>query len=209
MADPESAPRVHAETRQQWREWLLAHHETASSVWLVSWKKATGRPAVSYDDAVSEALAVGWVDSKPRKLDEERTMLYFSPRKPGSAWSRPNKLRVEQLRRSGAMTEAGERVVARAVASGAWTLLDQVEDLIVPEDLDAAFTRNPPARENWDRFPPSVRRGILEWIIQARRPATRQARVEETARQAALNQRANQWRPPRSGRSGDPDRETP
>lgn len=107
------------------------------------------------------------------------------------------------------MTEAGERVVNRAVASGAWTLLDQVEDLVVPEDLDAAFTRNPPARENWDRFPPSARRGILEWIIQARRAATRQARVEETAQQAALNQRANQWRPPRSGRSRDPGRETP
>ncbi|MBE1513830.1 YdeI/OmpD-associated family protein [Nesterenkonia halotolerans] len=197
MADPESAPRVHAETRSQWREWLLAHHETAPSVWLISWKKATGRAAVSYDDAVSEALAVGWVDSKPRKLDEERTMLYFSPRKPGSAWSRPNKLRVEQLRRSGAMTEAGERVIAQAVDSGAWTLLDQVEDLIVPEDLKEAFTRTPPAQENWDQFPPSARRGILGWIIQAKRPATREARISETARQAALNQRANQWRPSR------------
>ncbi|MGJ9372014.1 YdeI/OmpD-associated family protein [Nesterenkonia sp. CF4.4] len=195
MAGPDSAQRVHAETRGQWREWLLAHHETESSVWLVSWKKATGRPAMAYDEAVSEALAVGWVDSKPRKLDDERTMLYFSPRRPGSAWSRPNKRRVEQLRGSGAMTEAGERVVAEAVDSGAWSLLDQVEDLIVPEDLAEAFTRHPPARENWDRFPPSARRGILEWIIQAKRPATREARISETARQASLNQRANQWRP--------------
>lgn len=199
MADPESAPRVHAEMRRQWRRWLLDHHETASSVWLVSWKKSTGRPAVSYDDAVAEAISVGWVDSKPRKLDEERTMLYFSPRKPGSAWSRPNKIRVEQLRSSGEMTEAGERVIAQAVASGMWTLLDQVEDLIVLEDLDEAFRLHPPARENWDLFPPSARRGILEWIVQAKRPATREARISETARQAAVNIRANQWRPQHNG----------
>ena len=195
MSDPQSAPRIHAETRREWREWLLAHHDSAPSVWLVSWKKATGLPALSYDEAVSEALAVGWVDSKPSKLDDERTMLYFSPRRPGSGWSRPNKLRVEQLRRSGVMTEAGERVIAEAVESGSWTLLDQVEDLIVPEDLDQAFANSPPARENWDRFPPSTRRGILEWITQAKRPTTRQTRVAETARLAALNQRANQWRP--------------
>ncbi|MGJ9404700.1 YdeI family protein [Nesterenkonia aurantiaca] len=199
MPDPQTAPRIHVETRQQWREWLLAHHKTAPAAWLVSWKKATGRPALSYNEAVSEALAVGWVDSKPSKLDEERTMLYFSPRRPGSAWSRPNKLRVEQLRRSGAMTDAGERVVAQAVESGSWTLLDQVEDLIVPDDLEAAFMSNPPARENWDRFPPSTRRGILEWIVQAKRPTTRQARITQTAQKAAVNQRANQWHPSPGG----------
>ncbi|MBJ2122643.1 YdeI/OmpD-associated family protein [Arthrobacter sp. MSA 4-2] len=198
MADPASAPKIHAETRQQWRQWLIAHHQTEESAWLVSWKKATGRPALSYDDAVSEALAVGWVDSKPQKLDDERTLLYFSPRKPGSAWSRPNKLRVEQLRREGLMTEAGERVIAEAVESGSWNLLDQVEELVVPDDLEAEFQRYAPARSNWDRFPRSTRRGILEWIVQAKRPETRRTRIMETARLAALNERANQWHPPQS-----------
>ena len=193
MATPDTAPRVHAETRAQWRRWLLAHHEHEKAVWLVSWKKATGRPSVSYDDAVSEALCVGWVDSKPQKLDEERTMLYFSPRKPTSAWSRPNKIRVETVRAAGLMLPAGEAVIAQAISSGAWALLDDVEDLIIPPDLVVALGEYPLARANWDQFPPSARRGILEWIVQAKRPQTRAGRILETAELASLNRRAAQW----------------
>lgn len=163
-------------------------------MWLVSWKKVTGKPAISYDDAVSESLTVGWVDSKPQKIDDERTMLYFSVRKPTSAWSRPNKIRVEKLRAAGLMTPAGEAVIEKAVATGSWALLDEVEDLIVPPDLAEAFEGYPHARTNWDRFPPSARRGILEWIVQAKRTDTRAARIEETARRASLDQRAAQWR---------------
>jgi uncharacterized protein YdeI (YjbR/CyaY-like superfamily) len=160
----------------------------------VSWKKATGKPFVSYDDAVSEALCVGWVDSKPQKLDDERTMLYFSPRKATSAWSRPNKIRVRVLREAGLMLPAGEAVIAQAISNGSWALLDEVEDLIVPADLVEAFNQNPPARDYWDQFPPSARRGILEWIVQAKRPQTRAARVLETAQLAAQNKRAAQWK---------------
>jgi uncharacterized protein YdeI (YjbR/CyaY-like superfamily) len=163
---------------------------------MVSWKATTGRPRISYDDAVSEALAFGWVDSLPRRLDDERTMLYFSRRKPASAWSRPNKKRVEELRRQGLMSDAGERAIAQAKRNGAWSRLDDVEDLVAPADLTAALAGLPPALTHWDAFPPSARRGILEWIIQAKRPATRAQRIAETARLAAQNIRANQW-PPR------------
>ncbi|MDV6260286.1 YdeI/OmpD-associated family protein [Rhodococcoides yunnanense] len=193
----DDAPRVHAETRAQWRTWLAAHHGTAESAWLVSWKKATGKPAISYDDAVLEALAVGWVDSRPRKLDDERTMLYFSPRKPASAWSRPNKIRIETLREAGLMFPAGERAVEAAVANGAWTVLDEVEDLIVPEDLSAAFAEYAGSESNWTKFPPSARRGILEWIVTAKRAETRAARVQETARLASIGERAARWQPKR------------
>ncbi|MGV8871740.1 MAG: YdeI/OmpD-associated family protein [Rhodococcus sp. (in: high G+C Gram-positive bacteria)] len=197
MAVMDDAPRVHAETRAQWRTWLTEHHDVAKSVWLVSWKKATGRPAVSYDDAVSEALAVGWVDSRPRKLDDERTMLYFSPRKPTSAWSRPNKIRIETLRDEGLMHAAGERAVEAAVTNGAWTVLDDVEDLVVPADLSAAFADYAGAEESWQQFPPSARRGILEWIVTAKRAETRSARVRETARLASIGERAARWQPRR------------
>jgi uncharacterized protein YdeI (YjbR/CyaY-like superfamily) len=189
----DSTPRTHPLTREQWRAWLAANHAETPGVWLVSWKAATGRPRVCYDDAVSEALAFGWVDSLPRALDEERTMLYFSRRKPTSAWSRPNKQRVDELRRQGLMTDAGEEVIAQAERNGAWSRLDDVENLVEPEDLQAALAGVPPARAHWDAFPPSARRGILEWIIQARRPETRARRVAETARLAAQNIRANQW----------------
>jgi uncharacterized protein YdeI (YjbR/CyaY-like superfamily) len=194
----DEVPRFHAETRNQWRAWLFEHHETARAVWLVSWRKVTGRPAISYHDAVSEALAVGWVDSKPAKLDDARTMLYFTPRRPGGGWSRPNKLRIDELERAGLMTEQGRRVVAVAKADGSWTVLDDVEDLVVPPDLTAAFDRHPGSAENWQAFPRSVKRGVLEWIIQARTTATRDRRIDQTAALAGRGERANQWRPKQS-----------
>jgi len=188
-------PRFQAETRTQWRRWLAAHHDSESGVWLVTWKKASGQPILSYDEAVSEALAFGWIDSVGGKMDHDRTMLYFSPRRPGSSWSRPNKLRVDQLRREGQMTAAGEAVIAVSEANGGWSRLDDVEDLVVPPDLDEAFAAYAGSRDNWDRFPPSARRGILEWIVQAKRPETRQKRINQTAESAARNVRANQWQP--------------
>lgn len=202
MATLDSAEQVQVETRAQWREWLAAHHQQDQGVWLVTYRKATGRPAPTYDEAVSEALCFGWVDSVPRTLDEDRTMLYFSPRKPRSGWSRPNKERIDRNRRAGLMAPAGERVVEAAVADGSWTLLDDVEDLAVPDDLARAFAAAPGALEAWESFPRSARRGILEWIVQAKRPETRARRVAETAAKAAVGERANQWRKP-----GRPDRD--
>ncbi len=195
MASLDSAERVSVETRAQWRAWLEANHGRADGVWLVTYRKGSGRPAPTYDEAVSEALCYGWVDSVPRALDDERTMLYYAPRKPRSGWSRPNKERIERNRAAGLMAPAGEQVVAAAMADGSWTLLDEVEDLVVPDDLDAALASVPGAREAWDGFPRSARRGILEWIAQAKRPDTRAKRVAETATKAGVGERANQWRP--------------
>lgn len=191
----DNVARVHIETREQWRDWLREHHRSARAVWLVSWKKHTGRPAVAYDEAVTEALAFGWVDSKPAKLDGDRTMLYYTPRRPGSAWSRPNKIRVEELERLGLMTDAGRRAVQEAQQDGSWTLLDEVEDLVVPPDLAAAFDRHLGAAQTWESFPRSAKRGILEWIVQARTRPTRDRRIEQTASLAARGERVNQWRP--------------
>lgn len=179
----------------EWRNWLQAHHRRPSGVWLVTWRAGSGGPRISYEESVEQALCFGWVDSRPKALDAERTMLWFAPRKARSGWSRPNKQRVERLRAAGLMTPAGTAVVEAAKADGSWTRLDAVEDLIVPDDLGAALDAHPPAREHWDAFPRSVRRGILEWIVQAKRSATRAKRVAETAEMAAVNERANQWRP--------------
>lgn len=158
------------------------------------WKKASGLVQLNYDAAVEEALCFGWVDSKPGKLDEHRSLLWFAPRKAGTGWSAPNKLRVQQMIDSGRMTAAGLAKVQAAQADGTWTLLDAVEALTVPDDLAQALAAAPAARAHWDAFPRSAKRGILEWIQQAKTEATRNKRVEETARLAALNQRANQWK---------------
>lgn len=163
-------------------------------MWLISYKKATGKPRFEYDDAVEEALCFGWVDSKPAKLDDERSMLWFAPRKPRTNWSKPNKDRVERLIAAGLMTPAGLTKVEAAKADGSWTALDGVEQLEMPTDLTAALDQYPNARRNFEAFPRSVKRGILEWILNAKKPETRAKRIEETARLAEDNQRANQWR---------------
>ncbi|HEX7743979.1 MAG TPA: YdeI/OmpD-associated family protein [Micromonosporaceae bacterium] len=193
------ADRVHAETREQWRRWLAENHQRRTGVWLVSWKQHTGRSRISYDESVEEALCVGWVDSKGRKLDDDRSMLWFAPRKPGSAWARSNKERVARLEAAGLMRPAGRRVVEQAKAGGSWTRLDEVEGLVVPDDLAAAFAARPGSREHWDNFPRSVRRAILEWIVQAKRAETRAKRITETAERAGRGERANQWRDPGGG----------
>ena len=181
---------VHAETVEAWRAWLAEHHADTDGVWLVSWRTPTGRPAVRYEDAVCEALCYGWVDSVARRLDDERGMQYFSPRKPRSSWARTNKVRVERLRAEGRMTEAGERVIAEAVANGSWTLLDDVEDGIEPPDLRAALDARPEARRQWDAFPPSARKAMLEWLVRARTSGTRDQRLAAVVDGAALGVRA-------------------
>ena len=186
----DDAPWVHAETVEEWRDWLLAHHATETGAWLVSWKSPTGRPSVRYELAVEEALCVGWIDSSGRTIDDERHALWFTRRKAGSGWARTNKERILRLEAEGRMTDAGRALIDAAKADGSWTLLDDVENLIVPDDLAAAFARYPGSRAYFDAFPPSARRALLEWIVQAKRETTRAARLEEIARLASEGVRA-------------------
>ena len=188
--------RVQPGSVQEWREWLAAHHTRGTGVWLVTWRAGSGGPQIGYDESVEQALCFGWVDSKGRTLDDQRTMLWFAPRKARSGWARSNKERIDRLTAAGLMEPAGLALVEAAKADGSWTLLDAVEDLVVPDDLGAALDAAPRARAHFEAFPRSVRRSILEWIVQARRPETRARRVAETAERASRNERANQWRRP-------------
>lgn len=184
----------HPKTRDEWREWLGEHGKREEGVWLISYKKATGKPRMEVGEAVEEALCFGWVDSKPAKLDDERSMLYFAPRKAGSGWSRLNKERVERMVVAGKMMPAGWAKIEAAKEDGSWSRLDAVENLEIPPDLAEALAQYPDAPRYFEAFPRSVKRSILEWIVHAKRPATREKRIEETARLAAENERANQWR---------------
>ena len=192
---PDGRPLAHATTRRAWRRWLERHHATSTGTWLVMVKAETGKPRVAYAEAVEEALCFGWIDSKHKRLDDERTILWMCPRKPASGWSKSNKERVARLESAGLLAEAGRRVVEEAKRSGAWSRLDSAEALEAPKDLVAAFARNGPARVNYDAFPPSSKKAILTWIASAKRPETRARRVEETVRLAAQNLRANHPRP--------------
>jgi uncharacterized protein YdeI (YjbR/CyaY-like superfamily) len=181
---PTEGERVHPESVEEWRSWLEEHHDSSRGVWLVSWKRHTGRPAVSYEDAVMEALAVGWIDSQAGQLDADRSVLRFTPRRPTGPWARTNKARVEKLIAEGRMRPAGQAAIDIAKENGAWSILDDVEDLVVPEDLAAELDRHPGARTHWDGFSPTARRSLLWWIVQAKRPETRRARIAETVERA-------------------------
>lgn len=183
-----------ARTREAWRKWLETNHSRSEGVWLITYKKASGKPHLEYSAAVEEALCFGWIDSLPRKLDDQRTMLYFAPRKAGSGWSALNKQRIEKLERLGLLAMAGIAKIEAAKRDGSWSKLDDVETLAIPDDLCTEMKKYKNATAYFDAFPKSAKRGILEWISNAKRPETRRKRVEETARLADMNERANQWK---------------
>lgn len=177
-----------------WRNWLSAHHETEQSVWLIIYKKESNTTSIYYPEAVDEALCFGWIDNKPNKRDAASYYQFFSKRNSKSNWSRVNKDKIARLLAENRMSEAGLEMVRIAKATGTWNALNEVENLVVPDDLQQLFDQNKIAFDHWNNFPPSSRRGILEWILTAKRAATRQKRIEETVHLAAQNKRANHYR---------------
>jgi uncharacterized protein YdeI (YjbR/CyaY-like superfamily) len=187
-------------SRADWRRWLEREHATSAGVWAVVVKKsalARDEEYVSAVDLNEECLCFGWIDSKPGRVDDRHTALLCTPRKPGSGWSKVNKDRLGRLIAEGLVAPAGLAAIERAKQDGSWDKLDDVDRLAVPDDLAAALDMRPRARSYFDAFPKSARRGILEWIASAKTPATRERRVDETARLAQEDLRANQW--PRRG----------
>ncbi len=177
-----------------WHNWLKDNYKKSTGIWLVTYKKHTGKPRVEYEEAVEEALSFGWIDSKPRKLDDEKSMLWFSPRKPKSAWAGTNKARVEKLIADNRMTDYALELVEAAKKDGSWDFLTDVEAMIVPKDLEKEFDSYKHARSNFQSFPDGIKKGILEWIKQAKTEKTRTKRIEETALLAEDNIRAHQWK---------------
>lgn len=189
------APQFNPEHRKAWRAWLVNNHQSSKGVWLVWHKKHTGKTELSYDDMVEEALCFGWIDSVPRKVDNHRTSLYFSPRKPKSEWSKSNKLRIEKLMSLSVIEPAGLAAIDIAKANGSWDTLNESDSLTIPADLMTVFAKYEAATSNFDAFPPSARKAILAWIYGAKTESTREKRIQLTAELANQNIRANQWRP--------------
>ncbi|MET1042630.1 MAG: YdeI/OmpD-associated family protein [Microbacteriaceae bacterium] len=189
MDSRDQAEQFHPESVAAWRQWLEANHAQSPGVWVVSWRGATGRRAVAYDDLVLEALAFGWVDGQARPLDDDRSMLWFTQRKPGSGWARTNKERIAQLEREGRMSPAGEHAVELARENGSWTLLDDAENLTESAELSAALDAVPAARANWDAFPASVRKFAISWVAFAKKPETRARRIADIVDKASRGER--------------------
>lgn len=146
----------------------------------MSYRAATGKATLGYEESVEEALCYGWIDSLNRPLDAERRAQLFTPRKPGSGWSRTNKERISRLVREGRMHPAGLEKIAAAKREGSWTLLDSVEALEVPDDLRRAL--GAAGRRAFDALTPGRRKAHLAALVTAKRPETRAKRVAEIVR---------------------------
>lgn len=187
--------RVEVASRAQWRAWLKKNHRQAEGIWLVTYKKHVADNYVSWEELVQEALCFGWIDSRPRKLDEDRTMHYVCPRKPKSVWSEINKKHVDFLIAQRLMAAAGLKRIEAAKADGSWNTLTTVDAMEVPVELAQALAKNKTARKYFSAFPSGSRKNILQWIGSAKTDATRMKRIAETVAKAERNIRANQDQP--------------
>jgi len=179
---------------EEWRAWLAENHHTSEGVYLIFYKVSSEMESMRWEEAVKEALCFGWIDSTVKKLDDERRRQYFCQRNPKSVWSKLNKTYIVELIAENKMHESGSLKMIEAIKNGSWTALDDVENLIIPDDLQEAFYNNPIAFENYQNFSPSYRKGYLYWLNQAKREATREKRITEIIRFCAENVKSrNAW----------------
>lgn len=176
-------------SRTNWRKWLVKNHLSKQAVWLVFYNQSSGKKSISWSEAVEVALCFGWIDSKKIKIDQETSHQFFSRRKPNSTWSRINKEKVQQLVENGLMTEAGYKSIEVAKQNGSWTILDEVEELIIPKDLDLEFAVKPDSKDFFLSLSKSARKSILQWLKLAKRPETRQKRITEIVELAVQKQK--------------------
>jgi uncharacterized protein YdeI (YjbR/CyaY-like superfamily) len=169
--------------RQHWRAWLAAHHAVERAVWLI------------FYEAVDEALCFGWIDSIVKPIDEEKYMRFFSKRKATGTWSAVNKEKIKKLIEENLITEAGFEAINLAKQNGSWAILDDVEALLIPDDMEKQLQAKPNAKDTFSGWSKSDRKYILHWINQARRPETRQKRIHEIVEIADhnLNPKAIRW----------------
>ena len=178
----------------EWRKWLAENHQSKQSIWLIYYRASTKIPSLSWSEAVDEALCFGWIDSTKKTIDDARYMQYFSRRKPSSTWSKVNKDKVAHLTQSNLMAKAGFDVIETAKQNGNWSLMDDVEKLIVPEDLKSALDANGSAMEFYQRQSKSIKKILLHWVVVAKRPETRKKRIAEIVAAAAEGLKPKQFR---------------
>ena len=181
-------------SRQDLRQWLEENHRLKSAVWLVLYKKKASGTTISWSELVDEALCFGWIDSVRRPIDAEKFMQFLSPRKPKGTWSKVNKEKIIQLISEGLMTEAGLEVIEKAKKNGSWTILDEVEEVIIPADLVAALKLKPDAEEYFVGFSKSVKKLLLSWLVFAKQASTREKRINEIVESASQNTKPKQFR---------------
>lgn len=177
-----------------WRKWLQKNHISKQAVWLVFYNNKSGKKTISWSDAVDVALCFGWIDSKKISIDKESSYQFFSKRKAKSTWSKINKNKVAKLIEEGVMTAAGFTSIEIAKQNGSWTILDEVEELIIPQDLEREFTNKPNSKDFFLSLSKSIKKAILQWLVLAKTIETRQKRIAEIIENAEQKQKPKHLR---------------
>ncbi len=180
-------PELYFQRDVEWYDWLLANHDKYKAVYLIFYKLETGIPTMRWEEAVKVALCFGWIDSTVKSLGNGKRRQYFSPRNPKSNWSALNKKYITELEQAGLIQESGLKMINLAKETGTWTAMDDVENGVIPPNLQKAFNANPRAFENYQNFSKGYRRSYLSWLNSAKREATRQKRIAEIIRLCDAN----------------------
>jgi uncharacterized protein YdeI (YjbR/CyaY-like superfamily) len=181
---------VYFKDKYKWRSWLEKNHEREKEVWLIHYKKHSGKIGLKYDDAVDEAICFGWIDGKLKSIDEDKFILRYSPRKSRSVWSKINKYKALKLIEDGSMNKAGLAKIEEAKKNGYWdaAYTNKKQDE-VPKNLAEALSEDQSARENFFNFANSYRNMYIGWINNAKTEETRKRRTIEVVKRSHLNQK--------------------
>lgn len=181
---------LYVKDRIEWRNWLEKNHESEKEIWLIYYKKHSGKQRIPYDDAVEEALCFGWIDSLVKTIDDEKYMQKYTPRKKNSVWSKHNVIRCEKMIKERKMTTIGLEHIRQAKKNGKWQeacISKKQHEL--PKDLKLALKKDKSAWENFNRFAPSYKKNYIEWVLSAKKQETINKRIQEIVKRSRLNQK--------------------
>lgn len=187
-------PELYFKNDQEWRVWLHKNHDQYQGVYLIFYKVESAEPSMRWEEAVKVALCYGWIDSTVKKIDEQRRRQYFCPRKPKSVWSKVNKTYITDLIQNDLMHSSGLLSIEIAKKNGSWIAIDDVENGIIPKDLQDVFDKTPNAFKNYQSFAQGYRKSYLYWLNQAKRQETRDKRIDEIIKLCIANVKSrNNW----------------
>ena len=179
---------LYVKTREEWRKWLEENHTTVHGIWLIYYKKPSGKPRIPYDEALEEALCFGWIDGKIKRVNEDYYIQWFSHRRLVSRWSELNMSKVRNLIKEGRMKPAGLLAYEAAIKKPFLICnTKKDENMIIPDDLLIALKINDTSYNNFMNFPPSSRRLYVFWLNDAKRDETRKARIAKIVDRSEKN----------------------
>jgi uncharacterized protein YdeI (YjbR/CyaY-like superfamily) len=183
-------PELYFEDQELWRSWLHENHSDSIGVYLILYKVGHPQRSMRWEEAVKVALCYGWIDSTVKSLGDGKRRQYFCPRNPKSAWSALNKSYIKKLTADGLMHASGLKAIQTAKDNGRWTANDNVENGVIPDDLQKAFDKIPLAFENYSKFSWTYQKSYLSWLNNAKRQETRDKRIKEIIRLSKANKKS-------------------